>query len=166
MNTNVLICSYPIRVSSGFHPFSSDFKSVLWRSELLLTHFIEGIIIWSQTGGHDNGYTSTLNYLENEGLLGKIVLLKGYKDLAMDVRSLNLPQLKIEGVFMRDKLPTSTYASPAKAAQRLQFEDPHKYRPSRQHSPKSPSRKAAATQVCCILLRNLSTQVRHTTAWE
>jgi hypothetical protein len=88
-----------------------------------------------QTGGHDNGYTSTLNYLENEGLLGKIILLNGYKNLAMDVRNLNLPQLKIEGLFMDDKLSASTYTSPAKAMQRLQPDDPDKYRISSQSPP-------------------------------
>jgi hypothetical protein len=108
------------------------------------------------TGGHDNGYISTLNYLENEGLLRKIILLNGYKDLAMDVRGLNLPQLKIEGVFMHDKLPTSTYASPTKPVQRLQSEDLDKYRLSHQSppmisSPYKSSRKAVDTQVCSIL---------------
>ena len=55
-------------------------------------------------GGHDNGYASTLNYLQTEGLLEKVTLLRGYEVLAKEVRSLNLPQLQIEGVFMTKKL--------------------------------------------------------------
>ena len=122
--------------------------------------FIPIVIDRFYTGGHDSGYTSTLNYLENEGLLGKIILLNGCKDLAMDVRRLNLPQLEIKSVFMHDKLPTSTInLSPAKATQRLQFEDSDKYTLSRQ-SPtmrsSSPSKKTV--QVRFILLRCASTK--------
>ncbi|KAI0801289.1 hypothetical protein C8Q74DRAFT_1454658 [Fomes fomentarius] len=58
-------------------------------------------------GAHDNGYTSTLNLLQNEGLLDKVVLLKGYKDLAHEINNLNLPQLEIEGVFIQKKLQTN-----------------------------------------------------------
>ncbi|KAH7931005.1 hypothetical protein BV22DRAFT_1077661 [Leucogyrophana mollusca] len=60
-------------------------------------------------GTHDNGYTSTLNYLENEGLLEKVVLLRGYKNLAVELRNLDLPELEIEGVFMSKKLPTNIF---------------------------------------------------------
>ncbi|KAI0757013.1 hypothetical protein C8Q80DRAFT_1215776 [Daedaleopsis nitida] len=58
-------------------------------------------------GAHDNGYTSTLNLLQNEGLLDKVVLLKGYKDLAHEINNLNLPQLEVEGVFIQKKLQTN-----------------------------------------------------------
>ncbi|KAG1750024.1 uncharacterized protein EDB91DRAFT_1110990 [Suillus paluster] len=58
-------------------------------------------------GGHDNGYTTTLNTLENEGLLQKIVLLRGYKTLAKEFQHFDLPHLDIEGVFMTKKLPSS-----------------------------------------------------------
>ena len=59
------------------------------------------------SGAHDNGYTSTLNLLQNEGLLDKVILLKGYKDLAHEINSLNLPQLNIDGVFIQKKLQTN-----------------------------------------------------------
>ena len=62
-------------------------------------------------GSHDNGYTSTLTSLENEGLLSKITLLKGYKDLATEIRSLDLPQLDIPGLFASHKFPTSRSGS-------------------------------------------------------
>ncbi|KII94335.1 hypothetical protein PLICRDRAFT_424408 [Plicaturopsis crispa FD-325 SS-3] len=65
-------------------------------------------------GGHDNGYTSTLNSLENEGFLGKVVLLRGYKDLAVEIKNLELPELDIEGIFMPRRLPPKPkkYVSP------------------------------------------------------
>jgi len=58
-------------------------------------------------GGHDNGYTSTLNYLQNEGLFEKIVLLRGYRDIASELKSLNLPDLEIDGIFMPRKLSST-----------------------------------------------------------
>lgn len=57
-------------------------------------------------GGHDNGYTSTLSTLENEGLLEKVVLLRGYKTLAAELQHFDLPHLDIGGVFMTKKLPS------------------------------------------------------------
>lgn len=56
-------------------------------------------------GAHDNGYSSTLNYLQNEGLQDKLTILLGYKDLAYELKNLNLPLLEIEGVFMTKKMP-------------------------------------------------------------
>ncbi|KAI0669923.1 hypothetical protein C8Q78DRAFT_976572 [Trametes maxima] len=67
-------------------------------------------------GAHDNGYTSTLNLLQNEGLLDKVTLLKGYKDLAHEINNLNLPQLEIEGVFITKKLYTNGTKKAAAAA--------------------------------------------------
>lgn len=61
------------------------------------------------TGGHDNGYTSALTSLENEGLLHKVVLLRGYKDVAIELKNLQLPELTIDGVFMTQKLPTNIF---------------------------------------------------------
>lgn len=66
-------------------------------------------------GGHDNGYASTVNQLQNEGHLDKLILLRGYKDLAHEINSLNLPQLEIEGVFITKKLHTN-YATKKVAA--------------------------------------------------
>ena len=39
--------------------------------------------------------------------MDKVILLKGYKDLAHEIHSLNLPQLEIEGVFIQKKLYTN-----------------------------------------------------------
>jgi hypothetical protein len=72
--------------------------------------------------GHDNGYTTILNELENEGmvsitffsfadtdfvrtgLLDKIFLLRGYADLAREIKNFNLPVADIEGIFMTKKI--------------------------------------------------------------
>ncbi|KAI0322712.1 hypothetical protein OF83DRAFT_1092562 [Amylostereum chailletii] len=58
-------------------------------------------------GAHDNGYSTTLNFLENEGLLDKIVLLRGYKNLALELKNFDLPHLEIDGLFMSYKLQTA-----------------------------------------------------------
>ncbi|EIM92450.1 uncharacterized protein STEHIDRAFT_151774 [Stereum hirsutum FP-91666 SS1] len=58
-------------------------------------------------GGHDNGYTSTLTSLENEGLLDKVTLLRGYRNLAFELKNLQLPYLEIERLFMTQKLHTN-----------------------------------------------------------
>lgn len=105
-------------------------------------------------GAHDNGYTSTLNLLQNEGLLDKVVLLKGYKDLAHEINNLNLPQLEVEGVFIQKKLhsngkqkvaaavvsaaatPVTKSPKPPKQAQ-LQTQDTDKARYSKPGTPSS-----------------------------
>lgn len=60
----------------------------------------------ARSGAHDNGYTSTLNYLQNEGLIEKVILLRGYKELAYEIKGLQLPHIDIEGLFMKKKLYT------------------------------------------------------------
>ena len=54
--------------------------------------------------------------MQNEGLLDKVVLLKGYKDLAHEINSLRLPQLEIDGVFIQKKLQTNGKQKAATAA--------------------------------------------------
>ena len=71
-------------------------------------------------GGHDNGYTSTLNQLQNECLHNKITILRGYKDLAYELKSLNFPHIELEGVFMTKKLQNPTKKSPPAAPQHLE----------------------------------------------
>ena len=46
--------------------------------------------------------------LANEGYLDKIVLLRGYKDLAVELQDLDLPELNIDGLFMTHKLLSNT----------------------------------------------------------
>ncbi|VDB99669.1 unnamed protein product [Peniophora sp. CBMAI 1063] len=58
-------------------------------------------------GSHDNGYSTTINHLANEGYLEKLILLKGYKMLAQELRSFDLPQVEIHGLFMTTKMTGS-----------------------------------------------------------
>ncbi len=95
-------------MSACLHALSADHKGLLrWYvvhiSHRKRTHPLHG----SLSGAHDNGYTSTLNLLQNEGLLDKVVLLKGYKELAHEINNLRLPQLDIDGVFIQKKLQTN-----------------------------------------------------------
>ncbi|KAF8336368.1 uncharacterized protein EI90DRAFT_2992437 [Cantharellus anzutake] len=58
-------------------------------------------------GGHDNGYATDLSALRTERLLDKVVLLKGYTQLAREVESLEVPTKTVEGLFFEHKLPYS-----------------------------------------------------------
>ncbi|KAH9944404.1 uncharacterized protein BXZ73DRAFT_40022 [Epithele typhae] len=91
-----------VDVGSGKEAADSKIKECL----RVFTRFPQTVRVFFG-GAHDNGYTSTLNLLQNEGLLDKIVLLKGYKDLAHEIHNLNLPQLEIAGVFIQKKLYTN-----------------------------------------------------------
>ncbi|KAG8738332.1 hypothetical protein FRC10_006975 [Ceratobasidium sp. 414] len=55
-------------------------------------------------GGHDNGYTTNLAMVQNEGYLDKIVLLQSYTQLAAEIKALGLPCLENNGVFLTQKL--------------------------------------------------------------
>jgi hypothetical protein len=50
--------------------------------------------------------------LNNEGLLDKILLLRGYKDVAFELKALKLPFVEFEGVFMTQKLPNFYHKRP------------------------------------------------------
>jgi hypothetical protein len=63
-------------------------------------------------GTHDNGYLSTLTDLNNEHLLGKLVMLKGYPDTVDAFQSFDLPTLKVDGLFMNQALTDSKWPSP------------------------------------------------------
>ncbi|KAK0198428.1 hypothetical protein F5146DRAFT_90024 [Armillaria mellea] len=69
----------------------------------LFTRFPQTFLVYFG-GSHDNGYTSTLASLQNEGFLDKIVLLRGYKELAIELQHLQLPVVEVGGVFRSTKL--------------------------------------------------------------
>lgn len=76
------------------------------------------------SGGHDNGYASTLNSLNNEGFLDKVILLRGYRDVAHELKNLQLPLVEFKGIFMTQKLPLNhsrkvTGAMPAEPEKRI-----------------------------------------------
>jgi hypothetical protein len=49
--------------------------------------------------------------LDNEQLLGKMVMLQGYNEMANELQKLSLPTLKIDGLFMAHKLSYTTHQS-------------------------------------------------------
>lgn len=127
---------------AGLHTLSSDVKSILWGyvDYTSLTGDTADIV----SGAHDNGYTSTLTYLQNEGLLDKIILLRGYKDLAYEIKGLELPHLDIQGLFMTKRLQTHSSKKnnvPNQAAPPTPQHDTDK---TRGKAPTPPSRNSAS----------------------
>jgi len=55
-------------------------------------------------GCHDNGYVTTLNSYITSGHKDKLILLPGYTDIAVGIKKLGLPSLKIPGLFLPEKL--------------------------------------------------------------
>lgn len=56
-------------------------------------------------GGNDTGYSSTMSLLENEQLLGKLVILEGHEDMNSELHKLCLPSLKLDELFLAQKPP-------------------------------------------------------------
>ncbi|KAF9643842.1 hypothetical protein BDM02DRAFT_3122850 [Thelephora ganbajun] len=56
-------------------------------------------------GLHDNGYTTTLSHLQTEGLLDKLIFLRGYNEIAYQLRDYEIPECTIPGVFMTQRMP-------------------------------------------------------------
>ena len=56
-------------------------------------------------GLHDNGYTTTLSHLQTESLLDKLVFLRGYNEIAYQLRDYRIPECNIPGLFMTQKMP-------------------------------------------------------------
>ncbi|CAE6426543.1 unnamed protein product [Rhizoctonia solani] len=55
-------------------------------------------------GGHDSGYAGALSHYQNLGLEDKIVILKGYDDIAYDLRKFPFRIMGTEGLFMSEKV--------------------------------------------------------------
>ncbi|KAG8739472.1 hypothetical protein FRC10_005602 [Ceratobasidium sp. 414] len=55
-------------------------------------------------GGHDSGYGSTLSHYQNLGFEEKIVMLKGYAEIAYDLRNLSFRTIPSDGLFMQEKI--------------------------------------------------------------
>lgn len=55
-------------------------------------------------GAHDNGYTTHLNMIQNEGYLHKVVILQSYTQLAAEIKALGLPCLQNHDIFLSEKL--------------------------------------------------------------
>lgn len=57
-------------------------------------------------GSHDGGYVPVLSELRDEGLLEKLVLLKGYDHVVPCITRLKMHVHRIDGLFMARKLPS------------------------------------------------------------
>ncbi|KAF8974358.1 hypothetical protein BDZ97DRAFT_1911551 [Flammula alnicola] len=70
-------------------------------------------------GCHDNGYTTTLRSQITAGFKHKLILLRGYTDMAAGINELELPSFSIPDLFIPQKLviaPTLTPSSPPLAS--------------------------------------------------
>ena len=95
-----VLCSLPTHVPNFFRRYRPAAKVCLLCYNRRLFH----------TGGHDNGYLPTLTELQNEGLLDKVILLQGYMDVATELQSLSLPALRIDSLFIAEKISVKTLA--------------------------------------------------------
>ncbi|THV07766.1 hypothetical protein K435DRAFT_642543, partial [Dendrothele bispora CBS 962.96] len=75
--------------------------------------YLEDEIRASQTfkvifsGCHDNGYVANLRSYITSGFKDKLILLKGYNDIAAGFSELRLPIMVIPGLFVTEKIPNS-----------------------------------------------------------
>ncbi|CAE6397729.1 unnamed protein product [Rhizoctonia solani] len=59
-------------------------------------------------GGHDSGYAVALSHYQSLGLEDKIVIIKGYDEIAHDLRKLPFRIMDTEGLFMVEKVGLDT----------------------------------------------------------
>lgn len=62
-------------------------------------------------GSHDNGYVNVLRSVITEGYRDKLILMPGYADIALDIKALSLPELRIPDLFIASKLVAPSYIS-------------------------------------------------------
>ncbi|KAF8607930.1 hypothetical protein BDV93DRAFT_519918 [Ceratobasidium sp. AG-I] len=62
-------------------------------------------------GGHDSGYGGALSHYQNLGFEDKIVILKGYAELAYDLRNLPFKTISSDSLFMQEKIDTESSGS-------------------------------------------------------
>ncbi|KAG8218786.1 hypothetical protein J3R82DRAFT_4461 [Butyriboletus roseoflavus] len=62
-------------------------------------------------GSHDNGYVNVLRSVITEGFRDKLILMPGYSDVALDIKALCLPELRIPELFIASKLVPPSYTS-------------------------------------------------------
>lgn len=65
----------------------------------------------SLLGSHDNGYVNVLRSVITEGFRDKLILMPGYSDVALDIKALSLPELRIPDLFVTSKLVPPSYTS-------------------------------------------------------
>ena len=62
-------------------------------------------------GSHDNGYVNVLRSVITEGFRDKLILIPGYSEVALDIKALMLPELRIPDLFISTKLAPASYTS-------------------------------------------------------
>ncbi|PCH33612.1 hypothetical protein WOLCODRAFT_61159 [Wolfiporia cocos MD-104 SS10] len=115
-------------------------------------------------GTHDNGYTSTLASLQNEGLIDKIILLRGYTKLAYEIKGLELPDMEIEGLFLKKKLYSNNNKKPSNPntpyhKQHIEHEVSRSNAPtpsSRSQASASPPRKTKVLDLTLVWCMNVT----------
>ncbi|KAJ6509955.1 hypothetical protein C8R47DRAFT_774581 [Mycena vitilis] len=71
-------------------------------------------------GCHDNGYTCSLHSQITAGFREKLILLKGYTQMATEIAALNLPSLEIPDLFIKNKLaPPNRWTTPSNAPNQM-----------------------------------------------
>ncbi len=87
-------------------------------------------LLTSRIGCHDNGYVTTLRSQITTGFKHKLILLRGYTDMASGINELELPSFTIPDLFLPQKLTaimqTSPTASPAPQFQTIAEEPKQK----------------------------------------
>lgn len=61
-----------------------------------------------EIGCHDNGYVSSLRSQITAGFRDKLILLKGYTQMATAIAALDLPTMEIPDLFITQKLATGS----------------------------------------------------------
>ena len=92
------------RSTSCFHKFPTNSQSILRRC-VSCSSPPSVVALTDYTGLHDNGYTTTISQLQTEGLLDKLIFLRGYSQIAYQLRDYGIPECTIPGVFMTQKIP-------------------------------------------------------------
>ncbi|KAF8450371.1 hypothetical protein L210DRAFT_2385127 [Boletus edulis BED1] len=62
-------------------------------------------------GSHDNGYVNALRSVITEGFRDKLILMPGYAEVALDIKALALPELRIPDLFITTKLVPLSYTA-------------------------------------------------------
>lgn len=102
-----------------------------------------------RSGLHDNGYATTLSHLQTEGLSEKLIFLRGYSQIAFQLRGYEIPECTIPGVFMTQKMPVklnsrrfatgSFQAQPSPSSQPQQNLPYPQFQPNPSFTPPQPS---------------------------
>ncbi|KAJ7283789.1 hypothetical protein C8J57DRAFT_1293593 [Mycena rebaudengoi] len=94
-------------------------------------------------GCHDNGYIGTLRSQITAGFRDKLILLKGYTQMATEIADLGLPSLTIPDLFIPQKLITGTRWIPTPSSNQP---SPTENKTILNQSPNIPSLKIASPE--------------------